>query len=122
MGFPSEDARRLVESTAMAQPPQQPPFGAPPPGPPWNPPGPPPGGALPPYAAPMQAQAPVAAPAARRRVKPAVGMSRPKGLLLLAIGLGLGAFNVYSLMHDGHYYPKSLLIAPVAALVGIFAI
>jgi len=77
---------------------------------------------MPPYAAPMQAQAPVAAPPARRWVKPAVGVSRPKGLLLLAIGLGLGAFNVYSLMHDGHYYPKSLLIAPVALLVGLFAV
>ena len=41
---------------------------------------------------------------------------------MLAIGLGLGAFNVYSLMHDGHYYPKSLLIAPIATLVGVFAL
>jgi hypothetical protein len=42
--------------------------------------------------------------------------------MLLAIGLGLGAFNVYSLIHDGHYYPKAMLMTPIATLVGLFAV
>src|SRR5262249_26892512 len=98
----------------MTQPPQQPPYGAPPAGPPL---GPPPAG--PPYT-PLQGPAPYAqAPA--RRAKPAAGISRPKGALLLAIGLGLVAFNAYTVIHSGRYYPKALLLTPVAVLVGIFA-
>jgi hypothetical protein len=49
-------------------------------------------------------------------------MTRPQGVLLLAIGLGLGALNVYSLQHDGKYYPKAMLLTPVATFIGLFAI
>jgi hypothetical protein len=84
----------------------------PPPGPSGQPPwGPPPG----PYPQPpIQAR-----PPPRTSTK---GLTRPKGALLLFIGLALGGFNVYSLIHDGHYYPKAVIFAPVAILFGLFAI
>jgi hypothetical protein len=63
---------------------------------------------------------PIQAPPVRRSAQQ--GLTRPKGALMLAIGLGLGGFNVYSLIHDGHYYPKAMIFAPVAFLFGLFAI
>jgi hypothetical protein len=67
----------------------------------------------------MPAPTAAAQPQARRLMKPAVGISRPHGLLLLAIGLGLGGWNVYLLINEGHYYPKAMLIAPIGILMGM---
>src|SRR5262249_36463536 len=50
------------------------------------------------------------------------GLTRPQGALLLVIGLGLGALNVYSLYHDGHYYPKAMVFTPIAILFGLFGL
>jgi hypothetical protein len=61
-------------------------------------------------------------PPAAKAKRPTHGMTRPQGVLMLAIGLGLGAFNVYSLQRHGKYYPKAMLITPVSILVGLFAI
>jgi len=61
-------------------------------------------------------------PAARPWRQKSKGVTRPQGALLLAIGLALGAFNVYSLMHDHRYYPKAMIFTPVAVLFGIFGL
>lgn len=41
---------------------------------------------------------------------------------MLAIGLALGAFNAYSLDHDGRYYPKSMIFTPVCIIFGLFGV
>src|SRR5215471_10303467 len=54
--------------------------------------------------------------------RPNQGLTRLSGAGLMAVGLALGGYNVYTLEHSHRYSPKGMLFAPVFVLFGLFTL